>query len=64
MAKIVKILKYQFRNLRREIAEQNRDFSIKHQERMKETQTILQRITNNNAKFHRSWFKSLKGGKH
>ena len=63
MAKVIKILDYQFRKMRESILHEREIMLKRHDERMKETQEIIERIHNNRAEFERSWFKFLEGGK-
>ena len=63
MAKVIKILDYQFRKMRESILHEREIMLKRHDERMKETQEIIEKIHNNRAKFERSWFKFLEGGK-
>ena len=63
MAKVIKIVDYQFRKMRESITKNREEMIQRHDEQMKKTQKIVQRIHNNHAKFQRGWFKFLKGGK-
>ena len=63
MAKVIKILDYQFRKMRESILHEREIMLKRHDERMKETQEIIERIHNNRAEFERRWFKFLEGGK-
>jgi flagellar hook-associated protein FlgK len=63
MAKITKIIDYQFRKLRESIVKQRKEMSQRHKKRMKEVNETLKQIHNDRAKFERKWFKALKGGK-
>lgn len=63
MAKVIKILDYQFRKMRESITHEREIMLKRHKERMKETQEIIKRIRDNRAEFERKWFKFLKGGK-
>lgn len=62
MAKVVKIIDYQFRKMRNAIARDRAEMQQRHAERMEETNTILKRIRDKRAEFERKWFKLLKGG--
>ena len=62
MAKVIKIIDYQFRRMRESMAKDREEMQKRHAERMKETQTIIQRIRNDRAEFERRWFKLLEGG--
>jgi len=62
MARVIKILDYKFRKMRESMARDRKEMKERHAERMKETDTILQRIRDKRAKFERKWFKLLEGG--
>lgn len=63
MAKLVRILDYQFRKMHESIAHDRKEILTRHKERMKETKQIIKNIHNQRAEFERSWFKFLNGGK-
>jgi hypothetical protein len=62
MAKVIKIIEYQFRKMREQMARDREELKQRHAERMKETESITQRIRDQRAEFERRWFKLLKGG--
>jgi vacuolar-type H+-ATPase subunit I/STV1 len=63
MAKLTRIIDYQFRKMRESIIQQREEMLQRHKQQMEKTETILKRIHDNRADFERSWFKYLKGGK-
>lgn len=62
MAQVIRIIDHQFRKMREGIASDRAEMIKRHDEQMKETDTILKRIRNNRAEFERKWFKLLEGG--
>lgn len=63
MAKVIKIIDYQFMKMRESIAKQREEMQQRHKQQMEETEAVLKRIRDNRAEFERRWFKFLEGGK-
>ena len=63
MAKVIKIIDYQFRRMRESMINEREEMRKRHDQQMIETNLIVQRIRDNRAEFERRWFKFLKGGK-
>lgn len=62
MAKVIRIIDYQFRKMRESIAIQREEITLQNKKRMKETEEVIKTIHERRAEFERSWFKLLEGG--
>ena len=62
MAKVIRIIDYQFRKMRKSIAIQREEIILQNKKRMKETEEVMKKIHEQRAEFERSWFKLLEGG--
>lgn len=62
MAKVIRIIDYQFRKMRQSIVIQREEMLLQHEQRMKETEEVIKNIHERRAEFERTWFKLLEGG--